>query len=126
MFPPRNLIGDLPIVVGVGRNIVDVGNALVTQKPKFLWAVGSVHQCVGSGLQKLDGTIFCWVLLGLMRFSELVFDDELSVNFLHCFRLFALGIVSSQSVRDSMFPEKVLVDMWELRFSFHASNIDGS
>ena len=84
MFPPRNLIGDLPIVVGVGRNVVDVGNVLVTQKPKFLWAVGSVHQCVSSGLQKLDGTTFCWVLLRLVWFGEFIFDDELSVNLLNC------------------------------------------
>ena len=124
MFPPRSLIGDLPIVVGVGRNVVDVGNALVTQEPKFLWAVGPVHQCVGSGLQELDGTTFCWVLLGLMRLSELVFDDELPVHLLDCLGLLTLGIVPSQSVWDSMLPKKVLVDMWEFRLCLHSSNVD--
>ena len=123
-FPPRSLIGDLPIVVGVGRNVVDVGNALVTQEPKFLWAVGPVHQCVGSGLQEFDGTTFCWVLLGLMQLSELVFDDELSMCFLDCLRLLTFGIVSSQSVGDSMLPEKILADMWEFRLCFRSSNVD--
>ena len=75
-------------------------------------------------LQVLDGSQFYRILLGVVRFNELIFDDHIPLDLEDFFTTFLPGIISSQGNRTTLFSDEITVDVRELFLGSHAIDID--
>jgi hypothetical protein len=71
----------------------------------------------------LDGSQFHRILLWVVGFNELIFDNHIPMDSEDLCTAFFPGIISSECKRTTLFLDKITIDIRELAFTLHAINI---